>query len=60
MAATACPIEAVEAELARRGHTITTTSGPIAHPVMIAIDPQSGVIQAAGDLAARRHAAALP
>jgi gamma-glutamyltranspeptidase/glutathione hydrolase len=51
--------EDVRAELARRSHRVTTTSGPIAHPVMIYIDHQSGTIHAAGDPKARRHAAAL-
>lgn len=51
--------EEVRAELTKRGHKLTTTSGPIAHPVMIYIDQRSGVIYAAGDPAARRHAAAL-
>jgi len=51
--------EKVRTELAKRGHKLTTTSGPIAHPVMIYIDQQTGIIHAAGDLKARRHAAAL-
>jgi gamma-glutamyltranspeptidase/glutathione hydrolase len=46
-------------ELAQRGHKLTTTSGPIAHPVMIYIDQATGMIYAAGDPQARRHAAAL-
>jgi len=51
--------EDIRNELARRGHKITTTSGPIAHPVMIYLDPETGMIHAAGDPKARRHAAAL-
>jgi gamma-glutamyltranspeptidase/glutathione hydrolase len=51
--------EEVRAELSKRGHRVTTTSGPIAHPVMLYIDPRSGTIYAAGDPAAGRHAAAL-
>jgi gamma-glutamyltranspeptidase/glutathione hydrolase len=49
----------VGSELAERGHRVTTTSGAIAHPVMIYIDHQTGTIHAAGDPKARRHAAAL-
>lgn len=51
--------EGVRAELSGRGHKLTATSGPIAHPVMIHIDQSSGTIHAAGDPKARRHAAAL-
>ena len=51
--------EEVTAELKKRGHKLTTTSRPIAHPVMIYIDQRSGMIYAAGDPDARRHAAAL-
>ena len=51
--------EEVKAELSARGHKLKTTSRPIAHPVMIFIDHRSGMIHAAGDPKARRHAAAL-
>lgn len=51
--------EGVRTELSGRGHKLSTTSGPIAHPVMIYIDPQTGMIYAAGDPKAGRHAAAL-
>ena len=51
--------ESVRRELAGRGHKIETTSGPIAHPVMIYLDPNTGMIYAAGDPKAKRHAAAL-
>ncbi len=51
--------EEVRAELSKRGHKLTTTSRPIAHPVMISIDRRSGMIYAAGDPSAGRHAAAL-
>jgi gamma-glutamyltranspeptidase/glutathione hydrolase len=51
--------EKVAGELASRGHNVSRTPGPIAHPVMIHIDAQTGVIYAAGDPKARRHAAAL-
>ncbi len=49
----------VRAELAERGHTVATTSNPIARPVMIVVDPDTGMIHAAGDPKAFRHAAAL-
>ena len=49
----------VRAELSKRGHKLSTTSRPIAHPVMIHIDQQTGKIYAAGDPKAGRHAAAL-
>ena len=45
--------------LRRRGHKISVTRGGIAHPVMLYINPASGVIHAAGDPATRRHAGAL-
>jgi gamma-glutamyltranspeptidase/glutathione hydrolase len=51
--------EGVRAELSKRGHKVTTTSRPIAHPVMIHLDRRTGTIYAAGDPAAGRHAAAL-
>jgi hypothetical protein len=51
--------ENIRSELAERGHKIRTTSRPIAHPVMIYVDPDTGMIYAAGDPKARRHAAAL-
>jgi gamma-glutamyltranspeptidase len=51
--------ESTRKELAGRGHKIKTTSGPIAHPVMIYLDQKTGMIYAAGDPKARRHAAAL-
>ncbi len=50
---------AVRTELSSRGHKLRTTSRPIAHPVMIYIDPKTGTMYAAGDPQARRHAAAL-
>jgi gamma-glutamyltranspeptidase/glutathione hydrolase len=51
--------ESVRRELAGRGHKIETTSKPIAYPVMIYLDPNTGMIYAAGDPKARRHAGAL-
>jgi len=51
--------EGVRDELAKRGHKITTTSKPIAYPIMIYVDPKTKMIYAAGDPKARRHAAAI-
>ena len=51
--------QSVRDELARRGHQVETTAGPIARPVMLYVDSVSGVYQAAGDPTARRHAAGL-
>ena len=49
----------VQAALAERGHKMRTTRGPIAHPVMIYIDHDTGTMYAAGDPKARRHAGAI-
>jgi hypothetical protein len=49
----------VQEELARRGHQIAATSAPIATPVMLSIDQRRGLLYAAGDPAAGRHAAGL-
>lgn len=46
-------------ELANRGHAVQTTDRPIANPVMLYIDQNSGMLHAAGDPDAGRHAAAL-
>lgn len=46
-------------ELIRRGHIVTTTGDPIGAPVMLWIDAESGIVHAAGDPAAGRHAAAV-
>lgn len=51
--------QGVQEELARRGHQVEARPGPIASPVMIYIDQKSGALHAAGDPAARRHAAGL-
>jgi len=51
--------EKVLAELTSRGHKVTTTDGPIATPVMLQVDAERGMIHAAGDPTAGRHAAAL-
>jgi gamma-glutamyltranspeptidase / glutathione hydrolase len=49
----------VRQDLARRGHQVTAQAAPIASPVMLWRDPQSGLLHAAGDPAAHRHAAGL-
>ena len=45
--------------LAQRGHRIEIKDGPIAQPVMLHVDSDSGTMRAAGDPAAGRHAAGL-
>jgi gamma-glutamyltranspeptidase/glutathione hydrolase len=50
---------AIREELARRGHIVSTTAGPVGNPVMITIDPATGQLEAAGDPRAGRHAGAL-
>jgi gamma-glutamyltranspeptidase/glutathione hydrolase len=45
--------------LVKRGHKVETTSRAIARPVMIYVDPDTGIIYAAGDPKAQRHAAAF-
>src|SRR5262249_47758996 len=45
-------------ELKSRGHKVTISRRALWAPVMLRIDPESGVIEAAGDPRARRHAAA--
>lgn len=41
------------------GHEIEVVEGPIANPVMLYIDQRTGVVRAAGDPKAGRHAAAI-
>ncbi|MCA9263025.1 MAG: gamma-glutamyltransferase [Planctomycetales bacterium] len=50
----------VQQNLASRGHRVGTKPPPLAHPVMLVIEPESGIIHAAGDPAADRHADAIP
>jgi gamma-glutamyltranspeptidase/glutathione hydrolase len=45
-------------ELTSRGHNVQPTSGPIGHPIVIAMDPRSSAKQFAGDPQAARHVAA--
>ena len=49
----------VRSALSNRGHKVSTVSGPIAHPVMIYLDHETGKLFAAGDPTARRHAAVV-
>ncbi len=49
----------VRTELESRGHNLSCTAEPIASPVMIYVDQDTGTICAAGDPDADRHAAAL-
>ncbi len=49
----------VQQELVRRGHQLEAKASPIATPVMLSIDQDSGMLYAAGDPAANRHAAGL-
>lgn len=51
--------QGVRNELARRGHEVIAKEGPIATPVMLHVDAANGLFYAAGDPAARRHAAGL-
>jgi hypothetical protein len=44
--------------LRARGHKVVVVKSPIWVPSMLTIDPHSGLIQAAGDPKAGRHAAA--
>ncbi|MCZ6679064.1 MAG: gamma-glutamyltransferase [Candidatus Poribacteria bacterium] len=49
----------VQQELSQRGHQLEAKASPIATPVMLSIDQDSGMLYAAGDPAAGRHAAGL-
>ena len=49
----------VRGGLAQRGHLLDVTPASIGVPVMIQIDPETGLLRAAGDPAANRHAAGL-
>jgi len=44
--------------LADRGHRVRVQRPPLAHPVMLTLDPETGRIDAAGDPRAGRHARA--
>jgi gamma-glutamyltranspeptidase/glutathione hydrolase len=45
-------------DLKARGHKVTIRKGALWAPTILSIDPKSGMIHAAGDPKARRHAAA--
>jgi len=49
----------VIAELKKRGHKVRTFSGAKSHPVMLYVDPETGMMYAAGDPRVGRHAAVL-
>ncbi|MFC2098836.1 gamma-glutamyltransferase family protein [Bacteroidota bacterium] len=51
--------EEVIEELEKRGHNVRTFSGANSHPVMLYVDPESGIMYAAGDHRVGRHAAVL-
>ena len=46
-------------DLEARGHKVTQRRPPLWAPTLLSIDPTSGIIHAAGDPKARRHAAAF-
>ena len=48
--------QAVRKNLSDRGYLLGTVPSPIAHPVMIFIDHKTGLMHAAGDPKAKRHA----
>lgn len=50
--------EVIRNDLSGRGHLLEVVTTPIAHPVMIVIDHQTGLMHAAGDPKANRHASA--
>jgi gamma-glutamyltranspeptidase / glutathione hydrolase len=50
---------AISENLAQRGHRVSQTEQAIGDPVMLYIDKEKGTFYAAGDPAARRHAAGL-
>ena len=50
-------VKSVGPDLAARGHEIDAR-GPKSNPVLLRIDPKTGLIHAAGDPRSRRHAAA--
>ena len=51
--------ENVVKDLAKRGHKISKTSGPIAYPVMIYYEKETELFYAAGDPKASRHTAVI-
>ena len=59
LTASAAISDEVVTELRKRGHQVTSTPDPIAAPVMLLQDAQTGQTQAAGDPRAGRHASAV-
>ncbi len=51
--------EKIIQDLEARGHKVTPQRPPLWAPTLLSIDPATGVIHAAGDPKARRHAAAF-
>jgi gamma-glutamyltranspeptidase / glutathione hydrolase len=51
--------DSVIEELRQRGHRVDVRDRPIAQPTVLLIDAASGILQAAGDPKARRHANAF-
>ena len=51
--------ESVREELRQRGHELRAKGAPIAKPVMLYVDEDTGTCYAAGDPAAGRHAAGI-
>jgi len=51
--------EEVIIELKKRGHRVRTSSGANSHPIMLYVDPKTGIMYAAGDHRVGRHAAVV-
>ena len=52
--------KSAQEELAARGHKLKVNHGAIGAPVMLYVEPAGGMVYAAGDPSANRHAAAVP
>ncbi len=53
-------VDTVGRELERRGHLVKSAEKAVGVPVMLCVDPGSGIVRAAGDPKTGRHAAAVP
>ncbi|MFC1739357.1 gamma-glutamyltransferase family protein [Planctomycetota bacterium] len=51
--------EEVISELKKRGHRVRTSTGANSHPIMLYVDPETGMMYAAGDHRVGRHAAVV-
>jgi len=51
--------EDVIEDLKARGHKVSVTDGPSSHDVILTLQPETGLIRAAGDPKTERHAAAF-